>query len=185
MKRRMLILCLALAAVLALSACGGRITSPADDLAAPAVKNNGETVENWDPELHFSTQDADGLAWTDADLAGHLTMINYWAYWCGPCVSELPSLERLYETYADRGLLLLGVSNEEFEADNAVTVAETGVTYPCLRYTDDFDRYMNTGYIPTTIFVDANGQILGDPFVGSRSYEDWAAIVEDYLQAAE
>jgi hypothetical protein len=59
---------------------------------------------------------------------------------------------------------------------------QTGVKYPCLRYTEDFDAYLNTGYIPTTILVDSQGKVLGEALVGSRSYDDWASIVEEYLQ---
>ena len=41
---------------------------------------------------------------------------------------------------------------------------------------------MNSGYIPETMFVDSEGHILGDTFVGSRSYKDWAAIIDEYLE---
>ena len=179
-------LLLAAGLALCLNACGaaGEPETPPAVETAPAVTEPVQEPEeeSWSPDLSFETLDSEGEIWTDAVFAEHeLTLINYWAYWCGPCVSELPELQRLYEDYADRGLLVLGVSDEEYEADNRQVVEETGVSYPCLRYTEAFDAWMNTGYIPTTIFVDGSGKVVGSPLVGSRSYEDWAAFVEEYL----
>jgi hypothetical protein len=41
---------------------------------------------------------------------------------------------------------------------------------------------MNTGYIPTTIFVDSSGKVLDSAYVGSRDYASWAAIIDGYLK---
>ena len=60
-------------------------------------------------------------------------------------------------------------------------MAELGVTYPRLRYTTAFDNWMQTGYIPTTIFVDGSGKVVGETYVGSRSYDEWAATIEALL----
>ena len=191
------------AALLSLSACGARTnTSAADakgrdysvlgelETAKPtAQQTEADRAEEadrlaapWEPDISFSTLDSEGNTWTDAAFAEHgLTMVNYWAYWCGPCVGELPSLELLYETYGDRGLLVLGISDEIYEASNRGAAADAGVQYPCLRYTEAFDPYLNSGYIPTTVFVDGQGKVLGEPYIGSRSYDDWAAIVEEFL----
>ena len=142
-----------------------------------------EPGSEWSPDIRFSTVDSEGKAWTDEIFSKNtLTLINYWAYWCGPCVRELPALETLSEAYAGQGVMVLGISDEEYEADNRTIMKQTGVKYPCLRYTEDFDAYLNTGYIPTTIRVDSQGKVLGEALVGSRSYDDWASIVEEYLQ---
>ncbi len=142
-----------------------------------------EPGSEWSPDIRFSTVDSEGKAWTDEIFSKNtLTLINYWAYWCGPCVRELPALETLSEAYAGQGVMVLGISDEEYEADNRTMMKQTGVKYPCLRYTEDFDAYLNTGYIPTTILVDSQGKVLGEALVGSRSYDDWASIVEEYLQ---
>jgi|GEM_PF-861998 len=136
----------------------------------------------WTPDIVFSTVDIDGNTWTDACFSEYrITMINLWAYWCGPCVEELPDLQKLFEDYADRGVQLLGISPEEYERDNLQTLQSLGITYPCLRYTEDFDSYLMTGYVPTTIFVDSQGKVIGNAYVGSRSYADWADVLEGLL----
>ncbi len=136
----------------------------------------------WEPDIAFTTVDMDGNPWTDACFADHaLTVVNLWAWWCGPCVSEMPDLQQLSQDYADRGVQFLGIYDPWDEADNREVAADLGITYPCLRYTEDFDPYMNTGYIPVTVFVDGSGKVLGEAFIGSRSYESWAAVIEECL----
>ena len=162
------------------------ISRGAVDAAAAAslglVTETSELPEDWDPDISFTTVDEKGSQWTDACFRdAKLTMINYWAYWCGPCVREMPDIQRLSEEYAERGLQVLGISDEEFEADNIDTMAAIGVTYPCLRYTRDFDSYLSTGYIPDTVFVDGNGKVVSEVYIGSNSYEGWAGIIESLL----
>ena len=55
----------------------------------------------------------------------------------------------------------------------------TGVRYPILRYVSEFDLFQ-TGYVPTTVFFDENGQILNG-VIGAHSYEDWAQLIEELL----
>ncbi len=127
----------------------------------------------------FETTDFNGNAVDSSIFADYsLTMINFWEPWCGPCVAEMPDLQKLQDNYADKGFLLIGVYSTE---DGAAQVLEsTGVSYPILRYTDDF-AYFQTGYVPTTIFVNARGEMVGSVQIGAKSYEAWAAIVEELL----
>ena len=136
----------------------------------------------WAPDVAFTTVDTEGNTWTDLCFSEQkLTLVNLWAYWCPPCVRELPDLQRLAEDYAPKGVLVVGVGYAEDEPDNVAKLSELGVTYPCLRYTADFDPYMQTGYIPTTILVDGEGRVLDEAVVGSREYDEWAALLDGYL----
>ena len=155
---------------------------PADDITdAPADDITDEPVA--EPDIRFLTTDFDGNGWDETCFfENKITMINLWAYWCGPCVGELPDLEKLNKDYADKGLQIIGISLKEEEAENRETVKELGITYPNLFYTEEFDEYMDTGYYPTTIFVDNEGHVLGNAAIGSREYKDWAKIIEDLLK---
>ncbi|MBR5701000.1 MAG: redoxin family protein [Oscillospiraceae bacterium] len=142
-----------------------------------------ELPVGWAPDITFVTVDLEGNLWMETCFAGHkLTVLNLWAYWCGPCVGELPELERISRDYADRGVQMLGVYLAEDESGDIKTVKELGVTYPCLRYIEEFDPWLNTGYFPTTIFLDGNGKVLGEAYIGSRNYDAWASIIEGYLK---
>ncbi len=200
--KKTLILILTFTLLLTLAACGlpgasgsgkgedvsGEILSglnEAADAPAPAAEEEApaapaeEAPADFAPEVRFSTTALDGTAVDESVLAGHtLTMINFFEPWCGPCVAELPDLEKLYEAYAPQGFQILGVfSTEEGTED---VVSDAGLSYPVLRYVPAFDRFQ-TGYVPTTIFVDGQGKIVGETQIGSNSYEGWEAIIKDLM----
>ena len=142
----------------------------------------GEADADWDPCIRFLTTDFDGNGWDETCfMDAKVTMINLWAYWCGPCVGELPEIEKLSKDYADKNVQVLGITYPEEEMDNRETAKELGITYPILFYTEDFDEYLDSGYIPMTIFVGENGKLLDDPVIGSRDYAEWASMLDEYL----
>ena len=184
------------AALLLCGGCGSGAAAPKSEpapeptavpTAAPTAAPTAEPEQEsggFAPDFTFSTDDRDGNAWDESVFADHeLTMINFWEPWCGPCVGEMDELQRLYETYADRGFLILGVySTPGMEQQVDDVLSSTGVKYPILHYAADFDRFQS-GYVPTTVFVDREGRLVtkalaGEALlIGSRSYEDWEALV--------
>ncbi|MBQ5961069.1 MAG: TlpA family protein disulfide reductase [Firmicutes bacterium] len=159
------------------SAAESTMESAAESSAEESVPYEG---------LVFHTADRDGNVWDQSVfMENSLTMINFWEPWCGPCVGEMPDLEKLAADYKDRGFVILGVySTADMEKDVDQVLDYTGVTYPILHYCVDFDQFQ-TGYVPTTVFVDAEGKVLGEPYIGSRSYKEWAGIVEDLLNGKD
>jgi len=144
------------------------------ETAAPAEEPE-EVV--YDPVV-FSTTDLAGNPWTEADLAGAVTILNFWEYWCGPCVSEMPALQKLYEEYADEGLQVIGIFSDASDLESVKSVVEsTGVTYPILYYSDDFAPFQ-TGYVPTTVFLDGEGRPVAG-VVGAYEYEQWVQMLEE------
>ncbi|MBR5975618.1 MAG: TlpA family protein disulfide reductase [Clostridiales bacterium] len=156
----------------------------------------GETTDdeefrekNFIPDIHFTITDVNGEQIDETIFMDHdVTMINFWEPWCGPCVNEMPELQKLYENYKDKGLLVIGVfsATDQMEDVNDV-LSSAGTTYPVCIYDSVFDQYQ-TGYVPTTIFFDRAGHIIsvsngyGDGvIVGSNSYDDWAALVDGML----
>lgn len=133
--------------------------------------------------ISFTTVDINGRPYTSDKLSDYdVIMINFWEPWCGPCVAEMPGLESLYETYADKNFLILGVySSTDMKDEAAQVVANAGVKYPILEYCSEFDQFQS-GYVPTTIFVDGQGNVLTDePIVGANEYLDWVSIVSKYI----
>lgn len=154
---------------------------------ASAPNTTFETGADFDPDFTFSTTDRIGYEWNESVFANaEVTMINFWEPWCSPCVNEMPDLEKLYENYQDQGFQIIGVYSEtgmEYEVDQILKDCHT--TYPILLYTTEFDQFQ-TGYVPTTIFVDSKGHVLDIPggdnvVIGGQSYRDWEAIVKKLL----
>lgn len=178
-----------------LSACGSQTAAPETvSITETRTMEQLEIVDPFGAETEpavetqsgftFSVTDLDDQPFTFADCKGaKVIMLNFWEPWCGPCVGEMPELEKLYEDYKDQGLLILGVfSTPNVSEDARSIVADSGVTYPILHGTDPVLEAFTTDYVPTTVFLDADGNVLSaEPFVGARSYADWESIVKEFL----
>ena len=142
----------------------------------------------------FSATDLDGNT-VDASIFGEykLTMVNIWATFCGPCIQEMPELGQLSGAYQDKGVRIVGIvidvtdssgnPDPKMVAAAKKIVTETGANYLHLLPSADLIRLVlgNVSAVPTTIFVDADGNQVGDQYVGSRSGEDWAAVIDSLL----
>lgn len=109
-----------------------------------------------------------------------LIMVNYWATWCGPCVGEIPDLVKISKDYADKGFALVGVLTGDDDIDGAKQfIADEKVTYPIVLPEGPFLSYSSDIYaIPTTLFFDSTGKQIGQTVVGSKSYDDWAGLID-------
>src|SRR5262249_49880614 len=69
-----------------------------------------------------------------SDYRGKVVLLNFWATWCAPCAAEQPQLEKLWRSYRERGLVVLGVAMDgpETIADVAPMVRSRGITFPVL-----------------------------------------------------
>lgn len=142
----------------------------------------------------FTTQDINGNTFTQDMFQDYdLTMVNVFTTWCSPCVAEIPDLEKLYQQMAGQGVNIVGVVldvlDEKAEIDQdslerAKLLAEqTGATYPILLPDAGYfnGRLIGIEAVPETFFVDRNGNIVGETYSGSGSFEDWLEVVEQTL----
>jgi peroxiredoxin len=109
----------------------------------------------------FQLTDLDGRAVRLADLRGKAVWINFWASWCPPCQSETPVIRDLAERYADRGLVVVGVSVQETNYDDVRAYAQRyqlGYTIAPDFSGDIFRLYRLYG-LPTQFFVGPDGAI--------------------------
>lgn len=141
----------------------------------------------------FTAADLDGNEVTQDILKEQkLTMVNYWATFCGPCLREMPELGELNEEYADKGFQIVGVITDAYrdeEGDHNIDAAQevveaTEASYVHLPLTLELlgGPVGNVQVVPTTIFVDENGNQVGDIQVGSKSKETWAELIDAYLE---
>ncbi len=123
-----------------------------------------------------------------------LTMVNIWATFCGPCINEMPDLEKLSKDYASKGFQIVGIvcdvqneNDSERIAEAQKIVKDTGVTYRSLISSPSLNEAkLNTVYsVPETIFLDESGKQIGESYIGSRSYNSWKAVVDELLADLE
>ncbi len=140
-----------------------------------------ETESSGD-RMVFNTKTLDGQPFGSADLKdAKLVMINFFEPWCGPCIGEMPDIEKLYSEYKSRGLVVLGVFYSRGMDDSVrEVVSETGVTYPIIRGNGELEG-QTSAYVPTTFFMDGDGRVIASQIIGARDYETWKSIIEELL----
>ena len=129
-----------------------------------STKNSSIGSMRGAPAPDFTLKTLDGKSLKLSDLRGKAVLLNFWATWCAPCKIETPWIVDLQNRYAAQGLQVVGVSmDDESETDSIKKFAqEMRVNYPILRGTEDVARaYGGMQFLPTTYFVDRNGNVIG------------------------
>lgn len=143
----------------------------------------------------IKTKTINGDEFTDSEFSKYdLTMVNVMATWCGACVAEMPEIQKAYEDMKDKNVNIVGIVMDTFDGkdenadaiEKAKAIAEkTGVKFPLLLPdTTMFNgKLLGMQALPNTFFLDKNGNLVGDPVSGSRSYEEWKSIIEERLNS--
>lgn len=144
--------------------------------------------------LNFTATTIEGEQMT-SDILGEskLTMLNVWATYCNPCLSEMPDLGELAAAYDSAEFQVMGIISDvaegatEAELENARNlIAQTGAAYPHLLLNESL--YSNlvgaVDAVPTTFFVNSEGELLGY-VVGARAKADWEEIINELLAELE
>jgi thiol-disulfide isomerase/thioredoxin len=145
--------------------CPGPSQAPPDDPALPAVSL---PCLGGDNDVDLST------------LAGPL-VLNVWAQSCRPCRDEMPLFQRLH-TSTDQ-VSVLGIDFIDLRPDKALDLAEaSGVTYPSVADVEgELRSPLRLTNLPTTLFVDSDGQIVTTELGEFSSYADLTGAVERHL----
>lgn len=143
----------------------------------------------------FTTQDIHGETYTQKLFEDYdLTMVNVFTTWCSPCVNEIPDLEKLHKEMSEKGVNVVGIvmdtvdgsgNLEQETIEKTKILAErTGATYPFLiPDAGNLNGLLNgMDTFPQTFFIDREGNIMGEPYIGSGSLEDWKEIVLQELE---
>lgn len=145
-----------------------QVTSQPQESAQPEATDGPEESQAPIPALDFTLTDQYGNTHTLEEYKGKTILLNFWATWCGPCKSEMPDVQALYEAYDENGgdLVVLGVANpgiqdvSQDEVEQFLT--DHGYTFPVLMdTTGQVFAYYGISAFPTTFMIDANGNVYG------------------------
>jgi peroxiredoxin len=120
-----------------------------------------KTDKNRLPADAFTLRDLDGKLVGLRDFEGKVVLLNFWATWCAPCLKEMPGMQRLYQEYNARGLVIVGVSVDKSPPGEVKEFAEKlKITYPILHDRDMIisRNYSNPG-VPSSYLIDRRGRI--------------------------
>ena len=147
--------------------------------ASDSQKNTSDDVS---PFKNFSGKDYDGNSVDDSLFSKNaVTVVNFWFTGCKPCVAELSKLNELNDAIKEMGGEVIGINTETFDENKsaikeAASILESqGAKYRNLSIdsTSDAGKYASDIMaFPTTILVDRNGNIVGDPMLGGIDNQD-------------
>ena len=160
------------------------VPPPPTATAAPAVRLPQPPVR--DVPLALFSGDTLRLS----DLRGQIVVMNFWASWCGPCVTEMPAFERVYNDYRERGVTFLGIDTQDVELAAKAFADRIDVTYPLAvdetgRLAVEFGQVGSDGVfaLPTTVIIGADGRVART-WVGELREETLREFIESLLETS-
>lgn len=137
-------------------------------------------------DLDFTLPDLSGKPIKLSDYRGKVVMLNFWATWCPPCRSEMPTMQKLHEKMAQKPFAIVAVNLERGAGDEVRRfVAKNGYTFKVLL---DDQGEISSRYsiysIPTTFIIDKKGKVV-DKLIGARDWlsddnvKTWSKLIEE------
>ena len=130
----------------------------------------------------WKLKDLDGREISSDQFKGKVVVVDFWATWCEPCVSELPGYIALQKKYGGDGVAIVGISMDEKGADQVKQFAkEKGINYQIVMGDEAaMAAFGGVEVLPTTLLIDRAGQIR-DRKVGIEDAADYARKVRSLL----
>jgi len=134
---------------------------------------------------NFTLVDIKGKKVSLSDFKGHAIVVNFWATYCGPCKVEMPWFQDLGTKYHEKGLVILGLDQDDGMATEEVAAASrrVGVNYPILMPDDKVAKdYQLSDYLPETYYIGENGRVV-DQTIGTHSKDEIEADIQKAIAA--
>ncbi|MBL4606649.1 MAG: TlpA family protein disulfide reductase [Pseudomonadales bacterium] len=126
------------------------------------------------PEISLS--DNNGLTISSKNLQGQLILVNFWATWCSPCLTEMPALDRLYRRYKNQGFSLLAVNTDSHQRKRINTIArKLALTFPILLDENEvLSKQFGVSGMPASYVIDREGRLIAY-IEGARDWDSETA----------
>ena len=135
------------------------VASQAAHAAGPKV---GDAAPPLGVETLLNAPDGASAEWDK--LAGKVVVVEFWATWCGPCVSAIPHMNELATEFADKGVVFVSITDEPKETIDAFTKRLAMKSWVGLDPDGSASEAFAVHAIPRTIVVGKDGKVLADTY---------------------
>jgi peroxiredoxin len=112
----------------------------------------------------FNEKDLAGKPLSIANYKGKIVLVDFWATWCGPCVTELPNVLAAYEKYHDKGFEIIGISLDKDKDALTSFIEKRKMPWPQYFDGKGWENKVSSQYgiqsIPATFLLDGEGKII-------------------------
>jgi len=154
------------------------------EMQTPSEEESKEVIIEYDEGVEVGKKAADfevelltGEKVKLSDYFGKPIFLNFWATWCGPCVSEMPDIEKIKKEYGDNLVVLLVNGGEEKEDVEFFVNRMKYTSLVGLDKTGEILTKYDSMYIPLSVFIDKDG-IIRERKVGAMTEEAMRKIIE-------
>lgn len=166
----------------------GIITSPDESGTDNGSAGNESAGTATTKTADFTMQDFAASSVKLSDYFGKPIIVNFWATWCGPCQSEMPAFDTMYQKYGDEvHFIMLNLTDGSRDTVESVTkfIEDAGYTFPVYFDTSMEGAYTYSAYsIPMTLFITSDGQ-LAHTQMGAMSEETLEKFVETLIEISK
>jgi len=129
----------------------------------------------------FDVKDLTGAPLSVALFKGKVVLIDFWATWCGPCITELPVVLAAYSRYKDKGFEIIGISLDRDEATLKRFITDRKMTWPQYFDGQEWQSPLAAKYgvnaIPATYLLDGEGRIVAKNLRGPALEQELARLL--------
>jgi len=140
-------------------------------------------VSKGEEAMNFTLTDLEGNKVSLKDFRGKNVYLNFWATWCPPCRSEMPEIEKVYQQYKDKGLVVLAVDLGEDKDTVKNFIKDNKYNFRVLLDSDQSvaSKY-NISSIPVSYFIGKDGKIVAKK-VGALQEEEMQSYIKELMDS--
>src|SRR5438552_4881630 len=143
-----------------------------------------ETKQNFAPAPDVQFTKLDGSPLRLKDLRGRVVLLNFWATWCIPCRSEIPSLSAMQKDFESRGLSIIGVSYDDTADLVQQFQKDIPQSYQVVLGGREVGADLPAAPLPTTYIIDREGRIR-EKIIGERTRTQFESSIKPLLEESQ